>query len=109
MTKHTPGPWRFTGVKTWSSPIQEYKEGHDAIWSDSENKYVMYAQDCEDYMATFEFSNEADKALILAAPDLLEALNELANGYSGNRWDVGIALRLKKARAAISKATGEPA
>jgi len=107
MTKHTPGPWRFTGVKTWSPPIQEYKEGHDAIWSDSENKYVMYAQDCEDYMATFEFSNEADKALILAAPDLLAAANAaivLLRTHGLDAGQVGASLEI-----AIAKATGEPA
>lgn len=38
---------------------------------------------------------------------VLKAMDELANGYAGNRWDVGIVPRLEKARAAIAKARGE--
>jgi hypothetical protein len=51
--------------------------------------------------------NKANARLIAAAPDLLEALDELANGYAGNRFDVGIVDRIKKARAALAKARGD--
>ena len=102
MTKHTPGPWKaarnsafWEVVKPW--PGQTLEEAND------------YSPSVAHAWGTTEQEAEANASLIAAAPELLEALNELANGYSGNRWDVGIALRLKKARSAIAKATGEPA
>lgn len=91
MTKHTPGPWHCINdsIGTESFEIA-------TVWNPKESRNLYREK-------------RANARLIAAAPELLEALNELANGYSGNRWDVGIALRLKKARAAIAKATGEPA
>ena len=35
--------------------------------------------------------------------ELLEALDVLANGYAGCAWDVGLAPRIKKARAVVAK------
>ena len=87
-TKHTPGPW------------------NDGM--DSKGNFIYMQRYGDPYLRPEDINEEwqANLRLVSSAPDLLEALNELANGYSGNRWDVGIALRLKKARAAIAKATG---
>ena len=38
--------------------------------------------------------------------ELLAALDELANGYAGNGYDVGLLTRLEKARAVIAKTKG---
>jgi hypothetical protein len=35
----------------------------------------------------------------------VKALDELANGYAGNDWDVGISERLRKARALLKELT----
>ena len=34
---------------------------------------------------------------------LREALDELANGYAGTGWDIGLVQRIKKARAALAQ------
>lgn len=46
---------------------------------------------------------------VLKSDELLEVLDELANGYEGNGWDVGLVKRLEKARAVIAKITGDAA
>lgn len=97
--KYTPGPWKCSqhlGHHVWSVHMDAGYRGRGSTIVDG-----VAGIDIEQRLA--------NARIIAAAPELLEALNELANGYSGNRWDVGIALRLKKARAAIAKATGEPA
>lgn len=91
-TKHTPGPWWVTehgvrdvgGYIAHTNSVQRY-EGQDE----------RYAREVA--------HREADKLLIAAAPELLEALQDLLN-------DVGRAssmLGAVKARAAIAKATQE--
>ncbi len=59
-TKHTPGPW-----------IAD----EDGWIADSSGTYVVDYAGCGTHEAYW--SNPADKALVLAAPDLLEALQEL--------------------------------
>ena len=88
--KHTPGPW------SWTTDTLENR-CDITLHSEATGYSILYC--CVK-------PREPNARLMAAAPDLLEALNELANGYSGNRFDVGIVPRLKKARAAIAKATG---
>ena len=93
MSKHTPGPW-----------VLESPESGGRVLAQDERATIIHTPTGSPF-------NElviADARLIAAAPDLLDALEELANGYKGNRWDVGLVPRIKKARAAIAKATGTP-
>lgn len=87
--KGTPGPW---AVRESSLGVSVVCPNGEVVFHESDKRMpgVM-----------------GDAHLIAAAPELLEALDELANGYAGNRWDVGLMLRLEKARAAIAKALGE--
>jgi hypothetical protein len=81
MNKHTKGPWSVGGPTGCLNQI-----GIDP------------AIGCA-YGAGEEV--KANARLIAAAPDLLEALQALMPGAEAMGWDVS------KARAAITKATGE--
>lgn len=80
MSKHTPGPWR---VDTHCNVM---------------HKDAMVAFPC----ISGGLNQEANARLIAAAPDLLEALEDIA-AYYPNSWAEDVA------RAAIAKATGEQA
>jgi hypothetical protein len=96
MNKHTPGPWLID-----YSNADDYRGGQ---WYSAGPARVHFPYRCAPEEQTQACS---DAHLIAAAPDLLEALDELANGYAGNRYDVGLVQRLNKARAAIASALGE--
>ena len=96
MTKHTPGPWRFTPRNNWNE------------WSKPIVQRGEQGGFCVEGLSTE--AEDADARLIAAAPELLEALqigyaetmdyidrNKL--GGENNHW-------LVLARAAIAKATG---
>lgn len=91
-TKFTKGPWKIEGGQFWSgnSPATEFT--------------FMRADDF-----TFDFDNEADRALIAAAPDLYEALNACLGLLTGNMdGDLPDERDPKEmARAALRKARGE--
>lgn len=89
--KHTPGPWKEADYFIWPSnggnvqfPIHARKRGRIAL----------------------ALTKQADARLIAAAPDLLEALQNLLavhQGEGGTKYHAG-----DIARAAIAKATGVP-
>lgn len=93
MSKHTPGPW------------EDAREG----WIDSfDGQSVIEYAGCGSHEALY--GNPADKTLILAAPDLLEACESLINIELIDVVSVGpLREALNKARAAIAKAKGEQA
>ena len=88
-TKHTPGPWR----------------------TDARNGFPLDIEDPGEYMiakATPCAKAEANARLISAAPDLLDALKELLDReWQDDEGDYTLEMAHRKARAAISKATGE--
>ena len=97
MTKHTPGPWKaarnsafWEVVKPW--PGQTLEEAND------------YSPSVAHAWGTTEQEAEENARLIAAAPDLLEALQHLMVAH-GEQLDYAF----QQARAAIAKATGEPA
>ena len=86
--KHTPGPWRLDEGQSSRVYLIDGKDG--AVGE------LVFA----------ETRNPADARLIAAAPELLEALQELMDDdapWDGMRW----ADACDKARAAIAKARGE--
>jgi len=87
MSKHTPGPWK------WDGHIEQ------AIITADSGEEVLWGCGCCD---SPRLLCTADGHLIAAAPELLEALKEIAN----------MAVPVQKtehriARAAIAKAKGE--
>ena len=92
-TKHTPGPWF---METWSKFNGEQVTQVSAF-SEYGNRTMQAIVNSG--------NSEANARLIAAAPDLLEALKEIVSAADGDGWnqlDAG----LRKARAAIAKATG---
>lgn len=127
MSKHSPGPWIF-GVEEWdddaarrkpvAKPFDYSGPGHydnPSIFGADGNEIVG----CDEYMV---FRNPADIRLLVAAPDLLEALKSAAeylHDKSGCLWlgsdfqrgcrcseDCSSIAVWKQARAAIAKAEG---
>ena len=99
-TQHTPGPW-FIERRTYDNETTYYcvtaSDGHG--WSG--NRY-MSVSGCID---------EHDARLIAAAPELLEALHGMLaldeEHHQRGHCDDDVCAEVRKARAAIAKATGE--
>ena len=103
MNKHTQGPWKV------SKPRKSYMNGE-----------MMFRIDGADVVTDYEdwgFTEESAR-LIAAAPDLLEALQELLTSDRANSFEIVgrdtdghplnvVGVARKKARTAIAKATGE--
>ena len=83
-SKHSPAPWRL-----------------DKIWS------LVYAGDEE--VCAIHSGNKANAKLIVAAPELLDALMAFVEPWSkGGDWQSKLTYKtFDDARAAIAKATGE--
>ena len=99
-TQHTPGPWAVddTGYRAPGNGL-----------------CVMAWPECVAVVGANNphLPQDANAHLIAAAPDLLEALKEIAADYA-DRFDLddpstnpGIKYTIKQARAAITKATGD--
>jgi hypothetical protein len=99
--KHTPGPWKSLGLLSPFGWVIKY-DGSDG----KESIAYIQAYDIEDDdpepYGEWSDENKANHDLVLAAPDLLEALLSFVN--HGTCFDE---LDMSKARAAINKATGK--
>ena len=95
MSKHTPGPWVVVGSRT------KYVEARLVV------SLMQEVAACGPTLADEGYGQqqEANARLIAAAPDLLEALKELAD-CGAEAWGEDRPC-VKWARAAIAKATGE--
>jgi hypothetical protein len=87
MSKHTPAPW-----KTWPSIHNGQTYIVKGDYTSKDNGCIAHAD------------TEANARLIAAAPDLLAALEAISNPWLD---DFSRGNAMKKARAAIAKATGE--
>lgn len=106
-TKHTPGPW------SWSR--YDFRDGFHGLYSgDTPVIYPQHENHGDDGDAWFSTDEdyygetalrEADAHLIAAAPDLLEALQELLPLWSSGIDEPWV----QRAHEAIAKATGEVA
>lgn len=110
-TKHTPGPWSLQGdITLVGDPYS--KTGQHALYC-AEIRHpdsggcvcTIQSADHVDTGITRETA-EANARLIAAAPDLLDALQAMLThmGMDEDDWNKPT---FNKARAAISKATGE--
>lgn len=90
----TPGPW------IWKDEMDFENLG--GIAGANGEKVCSFGDSTQYYPTEGTVPSDVDKALILAAPDLLEALNALVEPYDGDAFDG----RLSRALRAINKAEG---
>lgn len=92
---HTPGPWEWIGHDL-ESPRSLVSEA-----------IVECGQFCQGGMVRLNIS-DADRRLIAAAPQLLEALQQLIASAEESQWPEEL-LEMINARDAIAKAISPPA
>lgn len=92
MTEHTPGPWKITGG---TEVVKRSASGDEALITSLEH-------------TAFRERQEANVRLIVAAPELLDALTEVLSECDRlPTYPVGLANALNVASQAVYKATGE--
>ena len=97
MSKHTPGPWHHTG-----------REFNDVRDSDDELVAVaLHLRVGQPERSIHEA--EANARLIAAAPDLLEAAQQVLSHKRGEDDWLILAVHCRVLEAAIAKATGQSA
>ncbi len=94
MSKHTPGPWRIIEIRGRAVILEPEQDGHVCKISEWADEYAE--------------EQEANARLIAAAPELLEALENLVSlCEAGLNKEYNIEAELSEPRAAIAKATGD--
>lgn len=82
VRRHTPGPWTQQVVRTSSGVV--FKIGPFPWKGDKQNHACIYA----DYPNTPQYAQcSANAHLIAAAPDLLEALQDMVHNFGSPRRD----------------------
>ena len=95
--KYTPGPWK------WWTSNSFLRLSSEATGKDGD---VIDSYKLSDGCTTVCVKNKSDMALIAAAPELLEALQELAFLYEHDEGCRNLT-EYKRAKAAIAKALGK--
>lgn len=109
-TKHTPGPWS-QGRTLRTNQTQQWTPEQWQVNQAIERRLVFYrftsADEGRSRILVAQCDREEDAHLIAAAPELLEALKGLVAWADDLRRE-DPAEDLRKARAAIAKAEGNP-
>ena len=123
-TKHTPGPLSVSFGTKWPFEILIINESGEAVYQkslpchSSKDKNFEEALNCWNFKASeqeeyaaINHRAVADAYLRAAAPDLLEALQNIAEYWNQDQNEAAMAdacwHAIHTARAAIAKATGE--
>jgi hypothetical protein len=106
MTKHTPGPWLFRGKSSSVHEQPKNEPGEKCTYG----KQIFRFRDDDDEVAGI---SDEDLALILAAPEMLAALEKCVAALEAmNIWDLTRLNEqegkvLLEACAVVAKAKGE--
>lgn len=102
-SKHTPGPWFCDSADVEGAERAAVRACDGALVA------VAWAGERDDVGVIGEAEQDANAALIAAAPDLLAALRDLANQatYYAEKFALNIP-SIGAARAAIARAEGAP-
>lgn len=110
-TKHTPGPWVQHGTQVTDADGYEIADAQETciLLGYSEKLGIdHWANDDRASRDRSEQEAEANARLIAAAPQMLEALQDVISNddLSRNDWDRETMRVLRAVQAAIAKATG---
>jgi len=101
MSTHTPGPWTCHSGMVW-------KDGPNVFPKGSGEDGIPIAMMCrEPNNGTLPVERDANASLIAAAPELLEALNDLVQAHDVRMGPSAVKLRIDRARDAIAKVEGK--
>lgn len=103
--KHTPGPWKALGLLMGFGYVIKY-DNADGVESIAYIQAYDIDDDTPEPYGEWSDVNKANHDLVLAAPELLDALTGLL-AVVNVRIDDPRTQQFDKARAAIAKATGE--
>ena len=101
MSKHTPGPWKYSDMKDFDHFAISQEEGAPYTHHSSDVGSAFYMLSCQPKPVA-----EANARLIAAAPDLLYCLQQIIRDLPTRRDWLDPVIE-KMARAAIAKAEGE--
>lgn len=104
--KHTPGPWAFSRSDDFGDARFYVAQQDGAPYtSNYSDVATLIAETVSGERVSIQ---EANARLIAAAPELLEALQEMVEFFQPNAWgsSTNRSDALAKASAAIAKATG---
>lgn len=106
MSKHTPGPWKWIDTEFYGDPL-EGPNKNCLVGPPSDPDCKPYATDSSDHVVYFEtpIENEANARLIAAAPELLEACEQIY--HDAKIHGVLESNCLDRVLMAIKKARGE--
>jgi hypothetical protein len=99
--QHTPGPWALAGGCDFIVSTVATQERFNIFCGNPAIVCQFFEENCGGVCLDFE-NKEANARLIAAAPELLEALEAMLNGYGGELPKLDAI-----AFAAIKKAKGE--
>ena len=98
------GPWTYAPKKTFPSG---YENESEAIVDSNGNIVLMFDPSMGEYEPALAYDSP-NLSLILAAPDLLDALKTIIEVIGNTEYgEIDRKLAVKDARAAIAKATGK--
>lgn len=101
---HTPGPWRANRFSITAAGSVDTYSG--TVWGCIAYAEELYDNsDLEGRQWSTSGDREANARLIAASPDMLEALEALAEEVE--EYELGNPNVLRKARAAVAKARGQ--
>ena len=112
MSKHTPGPWEWMDCSLWGDETKAVHNGKTCIecgHSPAECGPAVLGLAVQHLCDDGENwdCNEADRRLIAAAPEMLQALHAIVTELmDGDHYNAEQIAR-HAGRAAIAKATGE--
>ena len=105
--KHTPGPWKALGLLMGFGYVIKY-DNADGVESIASIQAYGIDDDTPEPYGKWSDVSKANHDLVLAAPELLDALTGLL-AVVNVRIDDPRTQQFDKARAAIARATGETA
>lgn len=106
MSKHTPGPWKLSGFCDGEGGPSIYREEVDEKGRTITTHQILPFYDCDFVSGRNGRRHAADKALIEAAPELLEALQAAVQELYDHAGEEPRSGRYAHLDRVIAKATG---